>query len=79
MPVRRLDRWKDPEVADILDRILDKGLCLDGSALLAVGSLECSEPSDQLTVASVEIDTGSYAESAPQSRYVRFKKPQFKE
>ena len=60
-------RRTEPNMTDFLDRILDKGLCLEGPALLAVGTPGPHQAREKLMVASFDTNTGSYGALAPRT------------
>jgi hypothetical protein len=62
-------RRTEPDMRDILDRILDKGLCLEVSALLAVGTPGPRENVDSLLLESLDTNTRSYGTLTPRTRY----------
>lgn len=62
----------EAELPDLLDRILDKGVWLDSSALLFLYQADFCRQSDRLRVQSVETNVASYAQPAQQLPYSRF-------
>jgi hypothetical protein len=58
-------------MTDILDRVLDKGLFLEGLAMLAIGLPGPHETVDKLYVASLDANTSSYGALTPRTRYLR--------
>ena len=59
-------RRSEPDMRDILDRI--KGLCLEGSAMLAVGTPEPHENVGNLQLESLDTNTSSYGTLTPRTR-----------
>lgn len=64
----------ESELPDILDRIVDKGLSLESSALVAFIGTEPCDAASRLKLATVEMNTSSYAEPAKYNPYARFRK-----
>jgi hypothetical protein len=58
----------DTELADLLDRILDKGLFLGSANLLTLGQTNLSDPETRISVSSLHTNTDSYARPLRPSR-----------
>lgn len=58
----------DTELADLLDRILDKGLFLGSANLLTLGQTNLSAPETRISVSSLQTNTDSYARPLRPSR-----------
>lgn len=58
----------DTELADLLDRILDKGLFFGSANLLTLGQTDLSAPHTRISVSSLHTNTDSYARPLRPSR-----------
>jgi hypothetical protein len=61
-------RRSEPNMRDVLDRIVGKGLCLEESGMLAVGTPGPHENVGSPQLASLDINTSSYGTLTPRTR-----------
>jgi len=61
-------RRSEPDMRNILDRIVSKGLCLEESGMLAVGTLGPRENVGSPQLESLDTNTSSYGTHTPRTR-----------